>query len=59
MMNPSRWSGRIFKVFNTKEKREHFSCKQSVRWDERQKQKVEQAERARRNVQDADDENDH
>ena len=47
----------IFVTFNTK-KTEHLVAN-SVRWDERQWLKVAQEERARRNVQEADDEADN
>ena len=44
----------IFDTFTTK-KTEHLVAN-SVQWDERQRLKVAQEERARRNVQEADDE---
>ena len=48
----------MFETFNTKERREHLVASE-VRWDERQRPKVAQEERARRNVQEPDDEVDH
>ena len=55
LRNASRKGGRIFEIFNTKEEREHLVVSK-VRWDERQRLKVAQGERARRNVQEAGDE---
>ena len=48
---------RIFELFNTKEKGEHLVASK-VRWDERQRQRVEQEERTIKNVQEADDDDD-
>ena len=49
--------GRIFEVFSTQGKKHLVASR--VRWDERQRLKVAQEERARRNVQEADDEVDY
>ena len=55
LRNASRRGGRIFEIFNSKEKSEHsVECK--VRWDERWRLKTVQEERARRDVQEVDDE---
>ena len=48
----------IFEILNAKEEAEHVVTSK-VLWDERQRQRVVQEERARRNVQEADDEDDH
>ena len=58
LRNASRRGGRIFEIFNSKEKSEHLVASK-VRWDERQRLKVAQEERARRDVQEVDDEVDH
>ena len=58
LRNASRRSGRIFEIFKAKEKASS-ELQSTVRWDERKKIWVEQEDRARRNVQDADDEDDH
>ena len=58
LTNASRRGIRIFKIFSTEEKSEHFVASK-VRWDEGQRQRVALEEKTRRNVQDADDEDDH
>ena len=55
LRNASRRGGRIFEIFNSKEKSEH-SVASKVRWDERQRLRVAQEERARRDVQEVDNE---
>ena len=58
LMNASR-RGKFFEIFSTEEKSEHLvACK--VRWDERWRQRVAQAqeERSERSVQDEDDKGD-
>ena len=59
LMNASRSSSRIFEIFSTKEKSEHSGASE-VRWDERQRQRVAQAqeERSPRSVQDENDKGD-
>ena len=58
-MNASRRSSRIFEIFSTKEKREHLVASK-MRWDERQSQRMAQAqeERSQRSVQDDNDKGD-
>ena len=51
----SRRGGTAFDIFNSKGKSEH-SVASDVRWDERQSRKAVQKERARRDVQEVDDE---
>ena len=53
--NASRRGGRIFDIFSSKEKSEHLVASK-VPWDERQRPKVAQEERARRDAQEVDDE---
>ena len=45
-MNASRRSSRVFEIFNTKDKSEHLVASK-VRWEERQKQRVAQAQEER------------
>ena len=54
LTNASRTGSRIFDFFCTKEKSGH-SVASKVRWDEHQRQRVAQEERARMDAQDADD----
>ena len=58
LTNASRRGIRIFEIFSTEEKSEHLVASK-VRWDEGQRQRVALEEKTRRNVQDADDEDDH
>ena len=58
ILRNARRGGRIFEIFNTKKKSEHLVASK-VRWDERQKLKMAQEERARQDVQEVDDELDH
>ena len=55
LRNGSRRGGRIFEIFSSKEKSKH-SVASKVRWDERQRLKAMQEEKARRDVQEVDDE---
>ena len=55
LRNASRRGGRIFEIFSAKEKSEHFVTSK-VRRDERQTPKAVQEEKARRDVQEVDDE---
>ena len=45
----------MFEIFSSKGQSEHFVASK-VRWDERQRLKVMQEEKARRNLQEVDDE---
>ena len=58
LTNASRRGIRIFEIFSTEDKSEHLGASK-VRWGEGQKQRVALEEKTRRNVQDADDEDDH
>ena len=55
LRNGSRRGGRIFEIFSSKEKSKHLVASK-VRWDERQRLKAMQEEKARRDVQEVDDE---
>ena len=50
LRNANRRGGRISETFNSKEKSKHLVASK-VRWDERQRLKAAQTERARRDVQ--------
>ena len=55
LRNASRRRGRMFEIFNSKEKSEH-PVASKMRWDERQRRMAAQEERARSDVQEVDDE---
>ena len=55
LRNASRRGGMIFEIFSSKVKSEHLFVSK-VRWDERQRLKVAQGGKARRDVQEVDDE---
>ena len=55
MRYASRRGGRIFEIFSSKGQSEHLVASK-VRWDERQRLKAMQEEKARRDVQEVDDE---
>ena len=54
-LKASRSGGRIFEIFSSKGQSE-YSVASKVRWDERQRLKAMQEDKARRNVQEVDDE---